>query len=142
MIADAERQQPPLECAEQFGVEAQAAPFGSHRPAKDPGAGAVDACGNRPGDLVTDESHERRLARCDRRQRVGERERSWRPGRIVLPQPDRLLEPRIVEIADDVFGRFEGGRPGRGLYRRFVPFAARAVRPWNHSLHAWKPPTS
>ena len=84
-VADAEPKQAPFQRAEQLGVEAEAAPFRSGRPAKDPGTGAVDERGDRPGDLVADEGDEGGLVRRDRCERVRERERASRAGRVVLP---------------------------------------------------------
>ncbi len=82
-VADAEREQPPLERAKQLCIEAETAPFGSHRPAQDPGARAVHACGDRAGDLVAGERDERGLPRGDRGEHVGERERLRFAGRLV-----------------------------------------------------------
>ena len=72
------------------------------------------------------ERDERRLARGDRgRARRRARTRRRVPAGSFSQSRTACLEPRVVEIADDVFGRFERDRPGQRLHRRFVPFAAR-----------------
>ena len=106
-VADAEREQPPLERAEQLAAEPLPPPFRRHRPAEHPRALAVDARRDRAGHLVADERHERRLPRRDRAEHVGERERDGRPGGAVLPQAQRVLQVRVVEIADHGLGTIE-----------------------------------
>jgi hypothetical protein len=119
-----------------------AAAIGRHRPAKDPGARAVDARGDRPGDLVADERDERRLARGDRGEHVGERERAWRPAESFSHSRTACSsrESSRSRMTCSAVSRAVGLGAGSIADLYHLPQEHRP--PWNHARHAWKPPTS
>ena len=70
---------------------------------------------------VADQRDERRLARGDRAEHVGEREGERRAGGVVLPEMNRGLELRVVEVADDELGGVERDGLGQRLHRETIP---------------------